>query len=121
MMLSNWRMRLWTGRRKRRSHCSGEAGHATAWVTVPAEDAIYRREGGGWTRHAAPVHEPRGVWSHGAGKLWVVGQDGGAYFDGNQWSRIAKLSGPLTEVVGHQANLWFAGESGVWHGTLDSR
>ncbi|MBW2456933.1 MAG: hypothetical protein JRI68_20635 [Deltaproteobacteria bacterium] len=88
------------------------------WVSVPAEDSLYRLDGTTWQRHAAPVRGPRGIWSSSVGTLWVVGQDGAAHYAGGRWSRVKALEGPLAEVVGHQGHIWFAGESGVWHARL---
>jgi hypothetical protein len=89
-----------------------------AWVSVPGDNALHRLAGAGWQRHPSPVRAPRGLWSHAAGRLWVVGEDGAAYFDSKRWHRIAGLGGPLTDVVGHQDRIWFAGDSGVWQALL---
>jgi hypothetical protein len=86
----------------------------TAWVSAPDEDGLYQQVAGSWQRHPSPVRQPRGLWASRSGELWIAGQDGVGYFDGQRWWRSSAIPGPVHEVLGHRQQIWFAGPSGLW-------
>ena len=87
---------------------------AGGWVSGPEEDALYRHDGKTWSRHASPVHEPRGLWASTEQELWIAGRDGVGYYDGERFRRVEGIAGPVAEIVGRADRLWFGGAGGVW-------
>ncbi len=88
-----------------------------AWVTLPESNGVYFYDGTVWTKQGCPVAKPRGLWGHGE-QLWVAGDGGLAVLDKRGWHRVANVTGPLSEVIGHAGRLYFAGESGLWMARL---
>ncbi|MCC6522972.1 MAG: hypothetical protein IT373_09950 [Polyangiaceae bacterium] len=86
----------------------------TVWVSEPGKDLVHRFAGGSWQSGPSPIAGPRGLYAAGPGDVWLVGDGGVAHHDGAGWARIEGPTGPLAEVRASGAELWLAGESGVW-------
>ena len=88
------------------------------WVSVPADNALYRFDGKAWSKHDSPVDQPLGLWGSGDSDVWVVGASGAGHYDGSDWVRVDGLQGPLaTATGGGPHDVWLGGPSGLWHGT----
>lgn len=86
------------------------------WVLEPSERALFRFEGGAWTRHDTPFAEPTALWGNASGGLWLVGDGGAAYFDGKAWHCVPGVKGPLSAIAQLGEDLWLAGAAGVFRG-----
>jgi hypothetical protein len=90
----------------------------TVWVSVAAENALYRFEEDAWSKVPSPVKAPRGLWGTSPSDVWVTGDDGAGHYDGSTWRRVVGPEGPLEVATGAGAqDVWLGGRSGLWHGT----
>jgi hypothetical protein len=83
---------------------------------VTADDTLYRLDDQGWTKYSSPVKGPRALWGDKATAIWIAGDGGAGFFDGNDWRLVAGAPKHLRAVVGQGRQVWLGGPSGLWHG-----
>jgi hypothetical protein len=84
---------------------------------VTADDSIFHQRNDSWVARESPVAQPTSLWGTTDSDVWVVGNDGAGHFDGQDWRKVAGVTGPLSNVLGRDDEVWLAGDAGVWRAT----
>ncbi len=84
------------------------------WVSEPGSARLHHFHAGAWTDEPAPFADPRGFWGPSRADVWLAGGGGLAHYDGARWSRVEGPRGAVAEVAGRGAEVWAAGDAGVW-------
>lgn len=81
---------------------------------VAEGDALVRLAGGVWTELPAPLGAVSAVLGRTASDLFVAGAIGAAHYDGTTFRCIRDVPGPLTAIARVGADVWIAGDTGVY-------
>lgn len=84
------------------------------WVLDAAGELVVRKVDGEWQEQPSPVSSARALWGSASNDVWLVGTGGAAHFDGQRWSCLSEITGPLEFVSATESEVWIAGQSGAW-------
>jgi hypothetical protein len=84
------------------------------WVVDGAGELLVRKVAGEWREQPSPLSSVQGIWGSAANDIWLVGAGGAAHFDGQRWSCVQEVPGPLEFVSASERDIWLAGQSGAW-------
>jgi hypothetical protein len=90
------------------------------WVIEAKRNSVARLTGGRWETVPVPLEGPRAISGTGPHDVWLVGDGGALHFDGEAWTLVPGVSGPLALVAHSPPNLWFAGRAGLFRGSPTS-
>lgn len=94
-----------------------EIGPGELWVILVRDgraELVHVRESTTETV-LTPITGPRALWATGARDLWLAGDDGLAWFDGERWHRVLGAEPPLSCLVGRGTDvLWAGGARGLF-------
>lgn len=87
-----------------------------AWVVETGASRIHAYANGAWHVEPSPIRGPRALWGASADALWLAGDGGLAFFDGQSWRPASSAPAPLSVVLGRSADdVWVGGEHGLFH------
>jgi hypothetical protein len=84
------------------------------WVVDAAGELLVRKVDGEWREQPSPLSSAQALWGSAANDVWLVGTGGAAHFDGQRWSCVREIPGPLEFVSASEHEVWLAGQSGAW-------
>jgi hypothetical protein len=86
-----------------------------AWIVETSAGLIHIGGGAAWQVTTAPLAHPRALWGATADALWLVADEGLAFFDGSVWHLVPGAPTPLTAVAGRSADdVWVGGGGGLF-------
>jgi hypothetical protein len=87
-----------------------------AWVVETGASRIHSYANGAWHVEPSPIRGPRALWGASPDALWLAGDGGLAFFDGQSWRLASSAPAPLSVVLGRSADdVWVGGEHGLFH------
>ena len=86
-----------------------------AWIVETSAGRLHTFDGAAWTVTTAPLTRPRAIWGATDEALWLVGEEGLAFFDGSVWHPVRGAPAQLTTVAGRSADdVWVGGGGGLF-------
>ena len=86
-----------------------------AWILETSAGLIHTFGAAAWTITTAPLAHPRAIWGATENALWLVGDEGLAFFDGALWRPVPGAPAPLASVIGRSADdVWIGGSGGLF-------
>lgn len=86
-----------------------------ALIVETAAGQLHTFDGAAWQVTTAPLAHPHGIWGATADALWLVADEGLAFFDGSVWHPVPGAPTPLTTVAGRSADdVWIGGGGGLF-------
>jgi hypothetical protein len=86
-----------------------------AWIVETSAGLLHTFDGSAWQVTTAPLAHPHALWGATPDALWLVADEGLAFFDGSMWHPVPGAPAPLTTVDGRSADdVWVGGEGGLF-------
>jgi len=86
-----------------------------AWVVETTAQRVHTFDGVRWQTVASPVERPRALWGPRGDALWLAGEGGLGFFDGQVWRRVADAPAPFSAVAGRgEGEVWVGGDRGLF-------
>lgn len=86
-----------------------------AWILETSAGLIHTFDGRSWQATTAPLAHPHAIWGATETALWLVGDEGLAFFDGITWRPVPGAPAPLFTVIGRSVDdVWIGGSGGLF-------